>query len=101
MYFVAIVLFVYNDCCFSFVSLCDHCIVHVKLVADVYCNVLMSLMCDIGVVVCVVYLLQFSSSHDAVGVLELGVQQSYGVFCFDDEVGPVGFDGLLYAVLHS
>ena len=27
MYFVAIVLFVYDDYCFSFVSLCDHCIV--------------------------------------------------------------------------
>ena len=38
MYFVAIVLFVYNDCCFSFVSLCDHCVL-VKLVVDVFCNV--------------------------------------------------------------
>jgi hypothetical protein len=58
-------------------------------------------MCVVGVVVGVVYLLQFFGSHEAVGVLELEVQQSYGVFCFEDEVVPVGFDGLLYAVLHA
>ena len=41
MYVVAIVLFVlvYNNCCFSFVSLCDHCVVLVKLVVDVFCYV--------------------------------------------------------------
>ena len=61
----------------------------------------MSLMCDIEVAVGVVYLFQFFSSHEAVGVLELGFQQSYGVFCFEDEVGPVGFDGPLYTVLRA
>ena len=54
--------------CFSFVSLCDHCIVLVKLVADVFCDVWMSHVCDIGIV----YLLQFFGSHEEVGVLELG-----------------------------
>jgi len=39
MYFVAMVLFVYDDYCFSFVSLCDHCVVLDKLVADVFCDV--------------------------------------------------------------
>ena len=38
MYFVAIVLFVYDDY-FSFVSLCDHCVVLVTLVVDFFCNV--------------------------------------------------------------
>ena len=47
------------------------------------------------------YLLQVFGSHEAVGFLELGVQQFYGVLCFKDEVGPVVFHGLLYTVLHA
>ena len=60
-------------------------------------------MCDclLCVILVVVYLLLFFGGHDAVGILDPGVQQSYGVFCFKDEVGPIGFSGLLYAVLHA
>ena len=36
MYFVAIVLFVYNYFCFPVISLCDHCVVLVKCVADLF-----------------------------------------------------------------
>jgi len=61
----------------------------------------MYLVCDTGVVVGVVYLLQFFGNHEEVGVLELGVQQSFDLFCFEDEVGPAGFYGPLYAVLHA
>ena len=58
-------------------------------------------MCVVVIVVAVAYLLQFSGGHEAVGILDPGVQQFYGVFCFEDEVGPLGFDGLLYVVLHA
>ena len=58
-------------------------------------------MCVIGIVVGVAYLLQFPGGHEAVGVSDPGFQQSYGLFCFKDEVGPVGFSGLLYVVLHA
>jgi len=39
MYFVVIVLFVYNDYCFSFVSLCDHCVVFLSLWRMFFCDV--------------------------------------------------------------
>jgi hypothetical protein len=35
MHFFVIVLFVYNDCGFAFVGLCNHCVVLADFVVDV------------------------------------------------------------------
>jgi len=37
MYFVVVDLFVYDNNSFPFVSLCDHCIVLIDLVVNVFC----------------------------------------------------------------
>ena len=56
MYFVVIVLFVYNDCCFSFVSLCDHCVVLVKIVAMCECLLCVTLKLRLALCICFSFL---------------------------------------------
>ena len=57
MYFVAIVLFVYNDFCFPLISLCDHCVVLVKFVADVFamCECLLCVTLELWLALCICF----------------------------------------------
>jgi len=59
MYFVAVILFVNDNCSFSFIGLCDHRDVLIDFVVAVLFKVYLFLVCDIIIIVGVVQLFEF------------------------------------------